>query len=153
MAGDDNDNDVSNLLTIGFGGSDDDSEPEEAANPNTTTSNSTTSNGNSRSDRNALSETNFQLLKQNYMPKIENGKIHKSIQLPLSSISKPDAQQLLHAVEELYFYRRYDEAVDFVRKVFSGPEVNLDQETKRLLGYYEKRCSQRTADLQTVERT
>lgn len=58
--------DLSGLLNIGFGS---DSEPEEVADPSTTT------NGGSRSDRNALSETDFQTLKQSYQAKEENGDV------------------------------------------------------------------------------
>jgi len=66
--------------------------------------------------------------------------------------SKPETQELLHAAEELYFFRRYDEAVRFVQRVFSEEEGNgearLDADTKRLLRYYEAKSKERLAGLQ-----
>jgi hypothetical protein len=61
-------------------------------------------------------------------------------------VSKPQAQELLHAVEELYFFRRYSEGVDFVRKVLGegGGADGLDDDTRELLGYYERKCVERT---------
>ncbi|KAM7183803.1 hypothetical protein V8F20_012481 [Naviculisporaceae sp. PSN 640] len=142
--------DLSGLLNIGFGS---DSEPEEAADPSTSsTTATTTTNGSSRSDRNALSEADFQTLKQSYQAKIENGDIYKSITLPLTQttpnggVAKPEAQEILHAVEELYFFRRYSEGVDFIRQVIGdddGASCPLDDETKALLKYYGERCQQR----------
>jgi hypothetical protein len=63
--------------------------------------------------------------------------------LPLGeATSKHKAQELLHAVEELYFYRRYDEAVAFVQRVLSKPTGShgLDGDVEDLLRYYERKC-------------
>lgn len=66
------------------------------------------------------------------------------MQVPLGrrKVSKPEAQELLHAVEELYFYRRYEEAAAFVRKVFEGEggASGLDGEVAEILRGYEKKC-------------
>jgi hypothetical protein len=45
-------------------------------------------------------------------------------------------------VEELYFFRRYDEAVEFVRKIFSeeGNGSIADGATTDLLKLYESKC-------------
>ena len=43
--------------------------------------------------------------------------IAKSVQIPHGRVTKPDAQALLHAVEELYYFKRFREGVDFVRRV------------------------------------
>lgn len=57
----------------------------------------------------------------------------------------------MHAVEELYFYRRYDEAVAFVRKVLGdrGDGVDmaggLDDESRALLRTYEGKCIDKMA--------
>jgi hypothetical protein len=61
-------------------------------------------------------------------------------------VSKPLGQELLHAVEELYFFRRYNEALDFVRKVLGEEEnaIKLDGDTRDLLGYYERKCTEKT---------
>lgn len=73
--------------------------------------------------------------------------IWKTIRLPLgSSLAKSQVQQVLHAVEELYFFRRYDDAVSFVRSVLSeegDPEGGLDDEAKELLRYYEVKCMEK----------
>lgn len=48
-------------------------------------------------------------------------------------------------MEELYFFRRYSEGVDFVRKVLgeAGGADGLDEDTRGLLGYYERKCVER----------
>ncbi|KAL2255191.1 hypothetical protein VTK26DRAFT_3897 [Humicola hyalothermophila] len=138
-----------------------DSEPEEAADPNDRANTATT-----RAERTALSESAFESLKQTYRPKLENGNIYKSISLPLSrSLSKPAVQELVHAAEELYFFRRYAEAASFIAQVLEiddgggggggggGGEENgrggmagtakVDGETEKLLRYYLGRCRAR----------
>ncbi|KAL2178081.1 uncharacterized protein P884DRAFT_198758 [Thermothelomyces heterothallicus CBS 202.75] len=82
-------------------------------------------------------------------------------------LPKPAAQELLHAAEELYFFRRYAEAASFLRRVLESTTGNstsgdgssdgaedgtrrrgrrmrrrrrIDDETRRLLGYYLGRC-------------
>ncbi|KAK4211427.1 hypothetical protein QBC37DRAFT_426928 [Rhypophila decipiens] len=144
--------DLNGLLNIGFGS---DSEPEEAADPKTSSSNGVTS----RADRNALSEADFQALKQSYQAKVENGDIYKTITLPLpqttakNGVAKPEAQEILHAVEELYFFRRYTEGLDFTQRVLgdehSSSSCPLDDETKSLLKYYGERCKQRISSGQS----
>ncbi|KAK0671775.1 hypothetical protein QBC41DRAFT_315007 [Cercophora samala] len=104
----------------------------------------------SRADRSALSESAFAALKQSYVPRVENGELWTHIPLPLTPesdanrgglISKPQAQDLLHAVEELYFYRRYSEAVAFLERMMAdGGEQKIDGETRELLRKYEGRC-------------
>ena len=72
------------------------------------------------------------------------------------SVNKPEAQQLLHAVEELYFFRRYNEAVQFLQRVFSEEgkgEVYLDEEVQKLLRHYESRCSARLGKTQMAFRS
>ncbi|KAK3365719.1 hypothetical protein B0T24DRAFT_669916 [Lasiosphaeria ovina] len=118
----------------------------------------------SRADRTALSEPAFQALRATYRPKVENGEIWRTISLPLGSaprdepgsgpgqqkLSKPEAQEVVHAAEELYFFGRFVEAVQFVRGVLlaassDGGEGLLDDETRALLQYYETRCAARIA--------
>ncbi|KAL2126605.1 hypothetical protein VTI74DRAFT_558 [Chaetomium olivicolor] len=129
-----------------------DSEPEEAAAPaSNITATSSASGGPTseyqptRAERTALSEEAFQCLKQTYRPKVENGNIHQTITLPIplssTPLPKPEAQELLHAVEELYFFRKYAEAVQFLEKVFeSEGSARIDGETGRLLRVYRERC-------------
>ncbi|RYP68540.1 hypothetical protein DL771_006617 [Monosporascus sp. 5C6A] len=93
----------------------------------------------------AQSEEAFQAVKKSYRVKVENGEIWSTIQLPLGPrrVSKPEAQALLHAVEELYFFRRYAEGAAFARRVLNdcgGDAPGLDDDTRDLLRYYEKKC-------------
>ncbi|KAK0739951.1 hypothetical protein B0T21DRAFT_330275 [Apiosordaria backusii] len=112
----------------------------------------------SRADRSALSQEAFNALKQSYIPRVENGELWRTIPFPLTPesdanrgglISKPQAQDLLHAVEELYFYRRYTEAVEFLDRIWAdGGEAKIDGETRELLRKYEGRCKFRLAATQ-----
>ncbi|KAK3942293.1 hypothetical protein QBC46DRAFT_380498 [Diplogelasinospora grovesii] len=102
-------------------------------------------NTDSPRDRTALSETDFQSLKAAYKAKTENGDIWKKIKLPLphvTGLNKPEIQELLHAVEELYFFRRYDEAIKLIHGLLT-PECPLDEETQQLLRHYELKASQK----------
>lgn len=80
-----------------------------------------------------------------------NIQISLTIPLPLppsaQPLPKPSAQDLLHAAEELYFFRRYAEAASFVTRVLDDKdgagEARVDGETKRLLRYYRGRCEER----------
>ncbi len=75
-------------------------------------------------------------------------------------MTKPEAQALLHAVEELYFFRRYAEGAAFVRRVLDGDgdgdgdngAPGLDEETRKLLRYYETRCVQRGKEADEAEK-
>ena len=57
-------------------------------------------------------------------------------------MSKQEGLELLHAVEELYFLRRYDEAVAFVGRVFDGEGggEGLERDVRDLLKAYEEKC-------------
>ncbi|ROW00833.1 hypothetical protein VMCG_06531 [Cytospora schulzeri] len=98
----------------------------------------------SKADRKGQSEAQFQIVKRDYRPKVENGEINKSvISLPLGAgqkVPKQEAQELLHAVEELYFFRRYDEAVAFVGKVLDDGEDGLEPDFRDVLRVYERKC-------------
>ncbi|KAI0596350.1 hypothetical protein F4775DRAFT_316081 [Biscogniauxia sp. FL1348] len=108
--------------------------------------------------RNAQSEEAFREVKRTYRVKVEDGEIHTTIPLPLGPrVTKPTAQALLHAVEELYFFGRYAEGARFVRAVLGGgpsnppdsasmvplPPNGLDDDTRDTLRYYEGRCLER----------
>ncbi|KAI2466419.1 hypothetical protein F4781DRAFT_405745 [Annulohypoxylon bovei var. microspora] len=103
-------------------------------------------------DRTAQSEEEFQAVRKEYRVKVENGEIWKTIKLPLGSeqILKADAQSLLHAVEELYFFKRYAEGAQFVKTVLGNGNDSdenmmsgLDDDTRKLLRYYESKCNQK----------
>ncbi|KAI9163048.1 hypothetical protein HJFPF1_04646 [Paramyrothecium foliicola] len=95
--------------------------------------------------RTGQSEEQFQAVKQNYHAKVENGDIYKSITLPLPpDATKPHFQEIIHALDELYFFRRYQEAMDFIGKVLAGGDGGqLDAETRGLLSVYEAKCKRR----------
>ncbi|KAI1086928.1 hypothetical protein F5B19DRAFT_477338 [Rostrohypoxylon terebratum] len=105
---------------------------------------------NATTDRTAQSEEEFQEVRKDYRVKVENGGIWKTIKLPLGSerIPKSDAQALLHAVEELYFFRRYAEGAHFVNELLGTNRDDtkedmapgLDTDTRNLLRYYEGKC-------------
>lgn len=84
-----------------------------------------------------------------------SSKIWKTIKLPLAQQpSKFETQALLHAVEELYYFRRFEEGADFARKALGdegeageaeSEAAKLDTDTIRLLKHYESRCRERSA--------
>jgi len=81
---------------------------------------------------------------------IDSLKIWETIELPLAQKpTKHEAQALLHAVEELYFFRRFEEGADFARRALGNQDVEegprLDADTRRLLKHYESRCRERSA--------
>ncbi|KAI0885880.1 uncharacterized protein GGS22DRAFT_162199 [Annulohypoxylon maeteangense] len=130
--------------------SNNDSEPAEGNQPKKRETCTTT-------DRTAQSEEEFQAVRKQYRVKVENGEIWKTIKLPLGSerVPKPEAQALLHAVEELYFFRRYDEGAQFVKTALgkSGDDSNegmapgLDDDTMKLLRYYERKCDEKAGHI------
>ena len=71
--------------------------------------------------------------------------IFKTIELPLKApVNKLYVQELLHAVEELYFFRRWKEATEFLTEVLDGESAKaLDDDTLVLLRKYETKCKQR----------
>ncbi|KAI1763813.1 hypothetical protein GGR53DRAFT_344450 [Hypoxylon sp. FL1150] len=128
------------LFGIHLSDSDSDAEPAEGSQPQKSEA----------SDRTAQSEEEFQAVRKAYVVKVENGEVWKSVELPLGTgrVSKPEAQALLHAVEELYFFRRYAEGARFVRTVLDEGQTGdgvpgLDDETRKLLRYYEEKCNEK----------
>ncbi|KAM0333552.1 hypothetical protein ACHAQA_002217 [Verticillium albo-atrum] len=116
--------DAGGLFNIAISDSEDDAKAEEK-----------------KQQRVGQTEADFQAVKASYKAKIENGEIWKGITLPLEgSASKPEAQELLHAVEELYFFRRYEEGARFARRVLDTSGEALDDEHREVLALYEKKC-------------
>ncbi|PHH81778.1 hypothetical protein CDD82_7884 [Ophiocordyceps australis] len=76
-------------------------------------------------DRTAQSEEAFQAVKRHYRPRVENG------------------QDLLHAVEELYFFRQFDHALTFINKIWSLVSIHADADSARLLQRYRQKCNQK----------
>ena len=69
--------------------------------------------------------------------------IAKNLQLPLGADApKMQIQEVIHAVEELYFFRKYEEALDFMNEVLTGSE-GVDDETRQLLTTYHEKCQKK----------
>ncbi|PNP43266.1 hypothetical protein TGAMA5MH_04723 [Trichoderma gamsii] len=99
-----------------------------------------------KSRRTGQTEDEFQAVKNTYRAKVENGNIQQTITLPLEpGANKQHVQEVLHAAEELYFFRRYQEVVDLVSRVLTpeGDKGGLDEETKQILSMYQSRCRQK----------
>ena len=75
-----------------------------------------------------------------------NWQIHKTLSLPLDKPSKPQTHTILHAIEELYFFRRYEEALDGTRKALEG---ELDIESRKTVEDYRKRCEAKVQIIKT----
>ncbi|KAJ8129673.1 hypothetical protein O1611_g3962 [Lasiodiplodia mahajangana] len=118
---DESDNIDSGLLGIAL--SDSDAESGDAA---------TATKKVSQEARTAQSEEDFQAVKSTYRAKVENGEV-----------SKPEVQTLLHAVEELYFFRRFSEGARFARSVIEDDAGSgkVDGDALKTLLYYEKKCN------------
>ncbi|PHH62969.1 hypothetical protein CDD81_6394 [Ophiocordyceps australis] len=91
-------------------------------------------------DRTAQSEEAFQAVKRQYRPRVENGQISKSLPWPLPSPNKQQLQDLLHAVEELYFFRQFDHALTFIDTIWSDVNIHVDADSTRLLQLYQQKC-------------
>ena len=55
-------------------------------------------------------------------------------------------QEVMYAAEELYYFRRFDEAVGFLSQVLAEGETGseaFDEETRALLVNYREKCEQR----------
>ncbi|KAK7431960.1 hypothetical protein QQZ08_001580 [Neonectria magnoliae] len=93
--------------------------------------------------RTGQSEDVWSAIQRDYQPKIENGQIHKTVQLPVkSNASKQLLQELIHAVEELYFFRRYEHSTQFISEALSGSN-DLDDDTRQLLHIYRDKCQKK----------
>ncbi|KAL2355570.1 hypothetical protein BJ546DRAFT_635778 [Cryomyces antarcticus] len=73
--------------------------------------------------RDHQSEADFQAQRAAYQAKLETGQIHTTLPHVLPSpstghekpvLSKPQIQTLYHAIEELYFFRHYTDAVKVI---------------------------------------
>ncbi|KAF5003278.1 hypothetical protein FDECE_10178 [Fusarium decemcellulare] len=97
--------------------------------------------------RTGQSEEAWRAIQRGYKTKVENGDIYKKVKLPLEpGASKMDIQELLHAVEELYFFRRYQDAVQLAGDALSGSN-GLDRDSRQLLATYQERCQKKLTTL------
>ncbi|EQL02972.1 hypothetical protein G6O67_001024 [Ophiocordyceps sinensis] len=95
-----------------------------------------------KADRTGQTEADFQAVKRDYRAKVENGHIHKHIKLPLGpAATKQHVQQVLHAVEELYFFRHFRDALNLIKSLQSdGSHQALDSHACKLILCYERKC-------------
>lgn len=65
----------------------------------------------------------------------------------------------MHALEELYFFRRYEEAARFAGELLADDRAGagagagglaLDRDTRALLGVYEKKCLEKLRGAKTT---
>ncbi|KAH7148456.1 hypothetical protein EDB81DRAFT_463623 [Dactylonectria macrodidyma] len=93
--------------------------------------------------RTGQTEDAWDAVRRAYRPKFENGNIHKTIKLPIENgASKQLLQEVLHAVEELYFFRHYERAAQFINEIFSSGSC-LDDDTQRSLLTYQEKCQKK----------
>ncbi|RCI09276.1 hypothetical protein L249_1498 [Ophiocordyceps polyrhachis-furcata BCC 54312] len=133
---DDNDNDAI-LLNINLSSS---SSSSSSADENDTVTTK-------RADRILQTEAAFQAIKSHYSVKVQNGQVH----LPIHQASPPprtpkqSLQDVIHAVEELYFFGRYRDALRFIDTIRSGGSHQaLDHDTRQLLAVYHHKCQQKS---------
>ncbi|PBP19372.1 hypothetical protein BUE80_DR009888 [Diplocarpon rosae] len=101
--------------------------------------------------RDFQSEEDFQRQLREWRPKVERGDLYKTLNLPINSPSKPTSQTILHAIEELYFYRRFAEAKRVTEEALRG--TGLVGEFRGVLeGYLERCCSKLEGDIATVKK-
>ncbi|CAF3518647.1 unnamed protein product [Fusarium graminearum] len=96
-----------------------------------------------KSRRTGQSEEAWRAIQKEYEAKVENGNIHQKINLPLGpGASKMDIQEVIHAVEEHYFFRRFKEAEELAKEVLST-SAGLDKDSKQLFQVYQDKSHQK----------
>ncbi|KAG0652047.1 hypothetical protein D0Z07_1054 [Hyphodiscus hymeniophilus] len=90
-----------------------------------------------KTPRDFQSEEDFQRQRREWKVKIEEGEIWKALKLPVDDPTKPESQMILHAIEELYFFRRYEEARQLSNDVLKG---KLNGEFRGVLEKYRAKC-------------
>ncbi|KAG6108958.1 hypothetical protein E4U13_006178 [Claviceps humidiphila] len=99
-----------------------------------------------KADRTAQTEDEFQFVKGMYRVRVENGNIHERLDLPLRpDTNKMHTQDVIHAVEELYFHRTFQQAIDLVNSALDGPDgaASVDNDSRQLLETYREKCQRR----------
>jgi hypothetical protein len=120
--------------------------------------------------RDFQSEEDFQRQRAEWKPKIEVGEVRlcllfwhlclflankaenpvqqlwKTLKLPVDNPSKPESQTILHAIEELYFFKRYQEALKIVQEALNG---ELISEFRKTLEDYKARCQNKLQETTT----
>jgi hypothetical protein len=63
-----------------------------------------------------------------------------TLTLPVDRPTKAEAETMIHAIEELYFYHRYTEASKLAREVL---ERDLNEAYRKIVQKYLGRCEER----------
>ncbi|KAM0239920.1 hypothetical protein ACHAPO_002894 [Fusarium lateritium] len=96
-----------------------------------------------KSRRTGQSEEAWRVIQKEYEAKVENGNIYQKVKLPLGpGASKMDIQEVIHAVEEHYFFRRYKEAEELANEILSI-STGLDKDSQQLLQAYQDKSYQK----------
>jgi len=70
-------------------------------------------------------------------------KLWKTLKLPMDNPSKQESQTILHAIEELYFFRRYEKAKGLAEEALKG---KLIEEFRKTVKDYSQRCEAKLED-------
>ena len=118
-------------------------------------------------ERKQLTDEEFQREKASWKPRIEQGEVRidpesswssridrgrsqiwKTLNLPPCDPSKAESQRILHAIEELYFYHRFNEAIDIADQALVG---TLNQGVRNTLLTYRTRCKERLKRMESKQ--
>jgi hypothetical protein len=70
-------------------------------------------------------------------------KLWKTLKLPMDNPSKQESQTISHAIEELYFFRRYEKAKGLAEEALKG---KLIEEFRKTVEDYRRRCEAKLED-------
>ncbi|KAH8821129.1 hypothetical protein F5884DRAFT_850372 [Xylogone sp. PMI_703] len=90
--------------------------------------------------RDFQSEADFQQVKAGYKAKEEAGELWKDLCFPINNPSKAESQLILHSIEELYFFRRYQEAEQLAVEVLKG---ELTDVFRSIVLDYKQQCAKK----------
>jgi len=71
--------------------------------------------------------------------------MYEHVEVPLRpGANKMRTQEVIHAVEELYFHRKFQQAIDLVDRAFDhNGEASVDNDSRQLLTTYREKCQRR----------
>ncbi|KAF5234112.1 hypothetical protein FANTH_12338 [Fusarium anthophilum] len=96
-----------------------------------------------KSRRTGQSEEAWRVVQKEYKAKVENGDIYQKVKLPLGlDAPKMDIQEVIHAVEEHYFFRRFRAAEQLAAEALKDGQ-GLDRDSRQLLEAYRDRCHEK----------
>jgi len=90
-----------------------------------------------KAPRDFQSEDDFERQRKEWKPKIEAGELWKTLKLPMDNPSKQESQAILHAIEEMYFFKRYEKAKRLAEEALKG---KLIEEFRKSVEDYRRRC-------------